>query len=573
MEGGNENRGDYNDGLRSFQMQANPGAQAMRVTRLIHRGAIFLLPALGALGDGTAVSLLVAGQPSAYESMALGRLQEIHAMGEAFKRSSWNGFDPSAISAVILDPDGGAMAVGFTDPPAGFKMMKLVEKSDQLVFRAAPGVFNHPGVSPAKVSGEWAVVSRIDPPASGPDGRFLGRRSAEEWIADFVGDAFLAYLAGLRKEGRTFAIGAAAYPDNADLMALTTLENRMLLQAIVMSFDETNFEEFARLTRHVIAVRRARWNLMGPELASIEQAIENWDGLSLYVAAHVYRSTLSKTFSPAPISHLDPTYAGLEATSMMFRLMLTNYPLTFTPDAPNATRAQVAYRGGSLGFLLDRVSRQWHEMAETGDRSLIEMLAEQIELKAGQSGLKAEEEAAGLEAAKRRNFYYAALRLAREDLKRNVKQREETLAREFPPGPLRLEIHLTGDRLTVYQEDPATTSDLGGGMVIHRGRLEIHGPGVDLTFDASRDPSSLRLLTRAKARRDELTGITLILPEEASLAVAAEPYRPEKRPLRLSAGAPLHVKAKGFVLQLQAGALRAAGGGLEVEAPPAPAAP
>ncbi len=551
----------------------------MRVNRLIQRGAILLLPALGALGalgDGTAVSPLAAGQPSAYESMVLGRLQEIHAMGRAFKDLTWLGFDPSAIPAVILDPDGGAMAVGFAEPPARFKLMKLIERTDQLVFRAAPGVFNDPGGSPARVSGEWAVVSRIDPPAPGPDGRFLGRRSAEEWIADFVGDAFLAYLAGSRKESRTFAVGAATYPDSADLMALTTLERRILQQAIVMPFDETNFEEFVRLVRHLIAVRHARWKLMGPELASIEQAIENWDGLRLYVAALVYRNALSRTFSPIPISHLDPTYSGLAATSMLFRLMITNYPLTFTPDAPTFTRAQVAYGGGSLGFLLDRVSRQWYEKAEAGDSSLIDMLAEQTELKAGQSGLKAEGEAADLEAAKRRNFYHAALRLAREDLKRSVKQREETLARDFPPGPRRLEIHLTGDRLTVYQDDLATTSDLGGGMVVHRGRLEIHGPGVDLTLEPGRDPFRTGVLTRAKARRDELTGITLILPDGVSLTVGQAPYRPERTPRTVTPEAPLRVKAQGIELQAVAGALRAAGGGLEVVVPsprPAPAAP
>ncbi len=543
----------------------------MRVNRLIQRGAILLLPALA---GGTAVSPPAAGQPSAYESMALGRLHEIHAMGRAFKDLTWLGFDPSAIPAVILDPDGGAMAVGFAEPPARFKMMKLIERTDQLVFRAAPGVFNHPGSSPARVSGEWAVVSRIDPPAAGPDGRFLGRRSAEEWIADFVGDAFLAYLAGSRKESRTFAVGAAAYPDSADLMALTTLEHRILLQAIVMPVDETNFEEFVRLVRHLIAVRRARFKLMGPDLASIEQAIENWDGLRLYMAAHVYRNALSRTFSPVPISHLDPTYSGLSATSMFFRLMLTNHPLTFTPDAPTSTRAQVAYRGGSLGFLLDRVSRQWYEMAEAGDHSLIDMLSEQIELKAGQSGLKAEGEAVDLEAAKRRNFYGVALRLAREDLKRSVKQREETLARDFPPGPRRLEIHLKGERLTVYQDDLAATSDLGGGMVVHRGRLEIHGPGVNLTLEPGRDPSGTLVLTRAKARRDELTGITLILTDGASLAVGEEPYRPEKTPRNLTPEAPLRVKSQGIELQVDAGALRAAGGGrLEVVAPSPPAAP
>jgi len=135
---------------------------------------------------------------SIYEQMALARLQEVHAVGEAFKVLTWPGFDPGAQPTLMVQPDGSAMAVGFPRPPEGFRAIEGVSDANRPVFRAPPGVFQDSGEPVARVGDTWAAVARIEVPTMPVSGRRLGRRLAEEEIAEFIGDAFLVYLTGAR---------------------------------------------------------------------------------------------------------------------------------------------------------------------------------------------------------------------------------------------------------------------------------------------------------------------------------------------------------------------------------------
>jgi hypothetical protein len=181
--------------------------------------------------------------------------------------------------------------------------------------------------------------------------------------------------------------------------------------------------------------------------------------------------------------------------------------------------------------------------------------------------LKPEEEAAFLEEAKTRHFYSTALRLAREDLERSVRGREQTLARDFPPGRGRLEIRLKGERVAAYLDDPVGQGYLGGGMLAHPGRLEIHGPGMDLGMKPIQGAARPRVLTAAKARRDELTGITLNIPEGASITIGGEAYHADGKARRLTSLAPFRLTAEGLELRVSSGTLKSGRDGMEILPP------
>ncbi|HET6373812.1 MAG TPA: hypothetical protein VFG76_10915, partial [Candidatus Polarisedimenticolia bacterium] len=392
------------------------------------RGGCFALMIVGVAALGAA---LPDEEPpkgstlSVYELMTVGRLREVREVGP-LSENAWNGFNPASIPMVFLDPDGGALAVGFPEPPAGFTKLDKLKEGDQVFYRAKPGVVPIEGGSPRSISGRWAVVSRVEPPAPAPAGDHLGRRSTEMEVADLVGDAFLVHLMKFRPGATGTVMGAAAYPDDPELMALTTIEQHALLAAQYMSVTEETMEPFHRVIRQLIALHHARAKLLGTDLAAVELAIENWDGLRLFQVAQVYRRAVSGTFKPVPIYHRDPTYTGFTG-SLMQRLLLTNYPLGFTQDSPVSTREQVALRAGSFAFLLERLSREWFPKAIPGDRSLADLVAEYVDL-------KPEDEPAVLEDAKKSNAYPVVLKMAKEDLERGLRERQRLIERDFPEG-------------------------------------------------------------------------------------------------------------------------------------------
>jgi len=489
------------------------------------------------------------------ERIALARLKEIRAVTPVMRDALWSDFDPAAMPAVIHQPGGWAVAVGFTAPPAGFTLVDGVKDGDRNVYHAGPGVFRHVGRSPALVSGQWAVVSRFEPPEVLVRGDHLGRRNADEVVADFVGDAFLIYLMGQRKSSQPFASGPSSYPDDAELMALTAIEQRILMKGIRMPFNEKNLTEFQNVVRQIVAVHRARWAIMGPELAAAERETESWEGLREFVVSFVFRAATSGTLVPAGTAGDDITFQGYRS-AVLERMIVTDFRLMRVPDNPTLSPAQIAGRAGALAWVLDRFAKvAWRLQVIPGDKPLVDFAAEEL-------NVKLEDEAALLQAARSEYHYDAALALARADLGRIVEERQATLRQLMPPARRRLQIRLNHAKVLSYQDDPDESSALGGGWLLHPTMLQLKADGLELTFEAPDGAGGGAVLTRAGARRSRVEEITILLPDKGPVTVGGKPAKARKSPWNLTDTTSFEISASGLTVRLTAGSLSSGGSGV-----------
>ena len=491
------------------------------------------------------------------ERIALARLKEIRTVADPIQRLSWPDFNAADVASVMYEPDGWAVAVGFKSPPPGFTPIDGVMDGDRPVYRAAPGAFSqviHDGRSPALVAGQWAVLSRFDPPETVPSGLYTGRRSAEEALAAFVGDSFLIHLMQQRKKTTPFSIGTAAYPETPELMALTTMENAALVAPLQFrQVDERNIEEFRKKMKEAVAVHHARLKLIGPELADLEKEIENTEGLGLYSATLVYRHAINQSFKPTAVADADPTFRGYEH-AFQNRVMATNYPLSYTVDNPAMTQRLVAQRGGTIGSVLDKIDAPWRPEAPEGKASRFDALAAKQEI-------KPDDEPAMLEAAKADYRYDLLLGLATDDLARLRRQREAVVARLFPAGASRLVITLSGAPVASYQDDPDTTGHLGEGRLLHPGGVSLQTAGLRVIVSGAIEATGAAgalgvepaLMTQAGARRDAVKTITVRLGLDSGLTIGGKRLKTVKSGTLLSQTLPLELKTPEIALKVTAG--------------------
>jgi len=482
------------------------------------------------------------------EEIALARINEIRALGDPIQRLSWPDFEPASAPAIFYEPDAWAIAVGFDAPPEGFGPIAGRTDAGRQVYRAGRGAFHAGSRSPALISGRWTVLSRFDPAEAAPAGDRMGRPAAEEAIDDFMRDAFMIHLMTQRKRATPLPTGTAAYPASAELMALTSLENRALVTPLqTREVTERNLEDYRRRVKEVVAIRHAREKLMGAELTELERGIEMTDGLGYYTATLAPRQALNAVLAPSDLGKTDGTFRDF-SHAVQLRALMVNYPLSFTADNPDATQPQIAWRAAALATLLDRIDAKWRPRALKAEAALIDLLAEKQEV-------KPEDEAALLATAKTDYQYDAVLKLAGYDLERVTARRGETLSKLFPsPGKGeagRLEIRLDGAPVEAYLDDPAATRHLGDGRLLHAGSLTLKAPGLSLAA-APRPQESPRVMTRAGARRDALSSIVVGLAGVEATLGGRKP-KPGGAGRKITTEDPLLVKAPGFSLTVTSG--------------------
>ena len=499
--------------------------------------------------------------PSQGETLALARLAEVRSIGRRLDKVNWPGFEVTEYPVVLFQPGGWALAAGFPKAPEGFEKIPGARDHDRPVYRISePGGFSDPGRSPALVSGRWAVISRFDPPPVIPPEGHMGRPGAEKAIARILGDAFMIHVMEKRGRESPFPSGVPIYPDSAELTALTAVEHRLLLASTrVVNLDEKNFDAFKDLARRIVAVRRERWRIMGPETAALEHAVESTYGLGDLIEQSTHRMATLGGFIMEPISEEDPTYQE-HANSLLLRLMMTNYPMSFTPDSPAATVDQIAARARNLGYLVNRITGRLGWKGLEGDYAarVIEGRDALVELLAG--GDESETDAAALlEQAKEKQGYLALLRLAREDLIRLIRSREETVGVLFPPGPGRLDIRLAAVEASIAN-DMKGTIHAGKGRSFHTGELRIRAEGLDLALDEYPLSDRPRVMTLLDPGSRRLEGIAIRL-DGLAVSVAGRPLEPGFSPASLEPGSPLVVDGHGIRLEARAGTLSAGGDG------------
>ena len=488
------------------------------------------------------------GGLSLLERIALARLEEVRNTAEVFGRVSWEGFDPSSYPSVIYEKGKWALAAGFDYPPAGFTPIEGVSFGELPVYRATSPM-TPPLDSPARLGDDWVVFMELEAPEPLPDGRHMGRRTAERAIGRFIGDAFLLYLMEKRGASTPRVIGAGSYPDDPELIALAVLEQRLILQVLQTRRNERTLGEWNRSLHQLIATRRARYALVGETLTRQEQAIENWEGQRMYTEAMLFTHRVAGAFTEGDIGATDGTFQWYRS-SFYLRLVNTHIAMTYAPDTPVLTYRQTTMRAVGLMFILDRFPTViWRPDNISGELSLIDQLAKHSEF-------DPEQEEELLTSAKKDFAFDSALVLARSDMATILKERDGLVAGLFPAGSSRLEIVLNGERLDTYHEDPFTARSSGPGALIHE-ILEIEGEGLHLTIvGTEEDPAAA--LTHHGVSRDEVSRILITLPTGSAFLLGKKKLRPGSRP-RSIGPEELRVSGPGLDLRVASGRFQATG--------------
>ena len=492
------------------------------------------------------------------QSIVLARLEEIKAIGVLMAEQTWPGFDPLAVPAILYEPGGWAFAIGFPEPPSGFAAIEGVKHGERALYRAPVGSFAHKGRSPALIDGRWAVISTFEPPRVAPAGARMGREAGEEGLGRFVGDAFAIFLMERRGRKTPFVTGPAAYPESAELMALTTLENRAMTTPLQLaSITEKNIDAYHRMFRAVVAIRHARWKLMGEEVAGLEREIELTEGLRLYTETMVHRYAMNRLLVSTGPEKGDGSFVRWVNGGAM-RMLGVGYPMFSTADNPAFTLPQVAVRGAILAALVDKSAAAWRPDAISGDTALIDLLARMEKL-------ERDAEPAILAEVKKEYEYEPILKLAEDDLARLQRDRAAWRRSHFPPGPALVEIVLPAGEAATYADDPWTTGHLGGGALTHPGGLTLKTGGIEIEAAPAAEGGAGLILTESGSRRQHVNRVILALPSDGSLSVAGKPYKRSEKPRPVNDMEPLTIEAPGLKLRAGRGSiLRKPDGSLQV---------
>ena len=443
----------------------------------------------------------------AHERAAIARVRALATLRDFLP---WRDFDPMAYPTVIFARGEWALAFGFDAPLPGFAPLPDVTIGGRAVLRDASGSFAPPPWSPASVGGRWTVIAEEIPPAAAPSGMHLGGPSSEESMARMVGDAFGLYLMSKRGTMTPHAPTPVGYPDSAELIALASLEKRILLDLFqIRALTEITIPDHKRLARQAIAVHEERARLLGPDLAAAEEAVELWDGLRSDAATVLHKLAMQSSFRAEGLAGEDPSFNG-RTVSGLHRALALSFPMSLSPDGPAATVAQIAARACALGFAAERLDGAWRLRAVGGDRSLTDILSATL----GEPGEGEVTAAAELLSQARQTFHYdVLLEAGRETIERVATVREAFLA-EMGGGGARVVIRLNGAAVSEYLEDAASARHLGGGSLLHERGLLVRAAGLELDYlpPLSGAGSAVKVVTRSSHRSDRVAEIVLVTP-------------------------------------------------------------
>jgi len=471
--------------------------------RSIDRGSIIALVLVAAVAAGTAAPRAGDEPLGVQERAAIARVRALESLRGLLP---WQDFDPTEYPFIVHAPGEWALAFGFEAPPDGFATVDDVIVAGRPVTRNASCSFAPPPWSPAKVGGSWAVISEAVAPEAAPAGSHLGGPSSEETLARMVGDAFGLYLMRKRGTSSPHVAVPVGYPDSPELIALTSLERKILLELFrIKALTELTIPNQRRLSRQAIAVHEERARLIGPELAAAERDVERWDGLRADAAQVVHKLAMQGSFRPEGLEAADPGFNG-NSISGLNRGLLLSYPTSLVVDGPAATVAQIAGRFCALGFAAERMDGAWRIRAVDGDRSVIDILAAAL-------GAPREGETTSapelLTQAKESFDYDLLLDAGREVLQRITVGREAILA-AIGAGADKVVIRLNGAAVTEYVEDAATARHLGGGSLLHEKALTVRTTSLELQYLPARPVTPLRVITRSTNRSDRIAEIALV---------------------------------------------------------------
>jgi len=329
---------------------------------------------------------------------------------------------------------------------------------------------------------------------------------------------------GFRRAPRT----STPTPRRSSRGPWANLEASLLLRAALAS----SADEARSSARLFVAVRRARWDEIGADLAAAEAFDEFNEGLAKYTALTALRLAPGSGTSPSARILEDPTFGAYRHAGMMRQAALAGL-LTVLEDLTQM-RGRGDLMGAAQALLLDRLDPTWRARAFDPPTTLVQLLTRA-------SGFRPEDEPDLLRKAQAEPVYDSLLELAREDYRRILRRREEVLRRFMERPGIRVRLLVPAGDVRNYRYDPQTLADPGGSRLIHEGLLEVDVVGGQ--FRADGEPA----MTVYGMSPPDVREVWFVVAEDASFSLDNSIFYP--RLGSMNATQEIRIEAPGLLLE------------------------
>ncbi len=308
---------------------------------------------------------------SATERQAAERLRLAWWLGQGVGAQIWQGFDPNAIPAMIVERRPGrepfALLINHPSPPAAFQPALPAGEGRPAVLRAARISLPPLGTAPPLFAGARTATYVIgETVPDQPSGEATGERVAGRILHEMVHVFQIAM--GLPAD----LLPAEAHPstDQAEVLALAAVEGRILTEFIYTDRRQSDF--LADLAAQFAAVRRARWALMGAA-ADQERRVEIVEGPAIFTELEIVRRARRRLLDDPPVEGADPSYTTFRF-SLAPRVELVLGPLLAIPAIPEHLPDRAPEAGAAISTMLDRLEIDWRSKILRPDASFLEIL-------------------------------------------------------------------------------------------------------------------------------------------------------------------------------------------------------
>ena len=343
---------------------------------------------------------------TASQKQGVVRLRAACWMGRGVREFLWSEFDPNSIPVLMVERRSGrapwALLINHPKPPQAFAPAAPADETGAAVLLAA-GAVSLPGeTSPISIGDVATAVFFVGETI--PDDR-LGSEASERIVARILHEMIHVWAVRQGLSAGLVPAHPAAFPDSPEIVALAAVEGRILADFLYADTGKAYYLQ--DLARQFVAVRRARWTLMGPA-SDYERRVELWESPAVFVESQVFKWGGQRFVEQPPDTGLDPAYHSFNY-GLLWRLSFLIDRLLKVPVGPECLPPRLAWSGGAQLLLLDRLGYDWRPDIFKEGTTLPDLIAQKVPVDGA-----AMSPSETLTAARKAFGYEAALAIARE---------------------------------------------------------------------------------------------------------------------------------------------------------------
>jgi hypothetical protein len=482
-------------------------------------GVCPIVSVLVLLGVLSLVSAFAATALTPVQQLAAARGAEALDAAGIVSTALFKAFDPDALSLLVVQPAKWAVLLNHPQPPAAFRRAeplgrrKLEEEGTQPVpwsvhLTNATSPYEelpHPWVMLEERP--TAVVFLND--VSVATGNAAGWPPSEAVLIHMVRALWQTHRAVV-EPGRGLDEMPWRYHASAEDLALAVIEQRLLLAANRLVYNEHTQDDYRKLLKTWLAVRKLRLK-NNPAAMSMEETMEHRQGMADFVQTAPFRLAEKPGAEDRPqLEGIDPLFVRYR-NFVNLRINILNYPLNWSPMDPVECLLQARARGVMLAYVAWPVLPMWSETyfppGGGNPRPWRELLEPALYKDAPADPIT---EAQLIDEARTNERHDLLVRLIRSAMEEKASGNPNTAAHGNLPE---LRLSLAGRPLLAWEASPKW-SWLSPGRVAVAGPLRLKFEGGEVRLGGGS-----RAIFSAAGESSELAEVRLLPPAGSALTV------------------------------------------------------